>query len=431
MMVAAGDANVRNLRVASPGRARVQTARPRWDAEAGIDLAFAAASVSTISGFNLPGIHAPVFVLFVAVTTLVTAKRYLRPRTLHVFPLPLLIFACIHLLFAFRISPSNGMKFVLQAAFVGLFVWALVARYSQVSMRRYLTFTGVGIVGLLVYVIIYHVSHGKLTSYKLLDDPKAIFNLLPLMLLVLHLGKSRSSKLLFSLLLPIFVTIILLSGERKAYILMALVAPFLLNFRSVSTYLAIFIVALAVPFGLTYDKGGYVERQLSTLTALAQGKVQNTASNESRAMAIEFAWRLFEKNPVVGVGTNGSLIALDREFHITLATHNEWVRVAAENGILGLFFYAATAAWGLVGLLRHRVGNRIRSPSEKLIAFYLFATLILYISFEALDFVVILAFCLTPIVQYLRLDPNDDGAAPAPAAAFGRLGAPAGRVRAA
>jgi O-antigen ligase len=389
------------------GAAAAQVTRSKWDAETATDMLFALASVASITGLNLPGVRAPVFVIFVVLTTLVSAKKLMQLRTLGVFVPPLLVFMCIHLLFAFRISAANGLVFVLQALVVGLFVWAFVTRYSQVSMRRYLTFTGIGMVGLLTYVLIYHFSLGKFAPLKLLDDPKAVFSLLPVMLLVLHFSKARSSKYLGTVLLPLFVALVLLSGERKAYILLALVAPFLVDFRSIGTYLALFVAAAAVPLAMTLDQSGYVERQVSTLGSLAQGEVQETVSNEKRAGAISFAQRLFEENPIIGVGTNGYTAVFDREFRESVGPHNEWVRVAAENGILGLFFYAATVAWGFVGLFRSRVGKRVRSPREKAIAFALFLTLVMYLTFEALDLIVILAFCLTPMVQYLRLDPHD------------------------
>jgi apolipoprotein N-acyltransferase len=66
---------------------------------------------------------------------------------------------------------------------------------------------------------------------------------------------------------------------------------------------------------------------------------------------------------------------------------------------------------GHVGAVRTRVKGRYRSRAEKEAALALVAVLIMYISLEAFDFIVLLAFLLIPFIQYLRLMPQS----PAPA----------------
>jgi O-antigen ligase len=383
-------------------------ARSKWSAEATIDLLFASASVASISGFDLPGLHIPVLVAFVAVIGLVSARRLVRAASLSVFVPPFVAFMCVHLAFAFRVSAANGLLFVEQAFVAVLFVWAFAARYSQVSMRRYLRFTGIGMAGLLIVVLYYHFSRGVFTALKLLNDPKAVFDVLPVMLLVLRFSETRLGRSLYVVLLPIFITAILLSGERKAYILLALIAPFLINLKATATYVGLLVLLLAVPVGISLDRHGYIDRQLSTLASFAEGKTESTISDDKRGWAVAYALKLFEENPLIGVGTNGYHEAAMSDYREVAGTHNEWMRVAAENGLLGLFFYTTTVFWGFVGLFRRRVGSRDRSAREIVISFALFTTFVMYLSFEALDLIVVIAFCMTPIVQYLRLDPRRD-----------------------
>jgi O-antigen ligase len=408
-----GGARVRSAAALDARSSKARLRGVGWDEDAWTDLLFASASVVSISGLDVPlAPHVPIFVAFVALTTLASAKSLVQKRSVGAFVPPLFAFMCVHLTFAFRISVANGVAIVLQAVVVSLFVWAFVTRYSRMSMRRYLAFTGIGMVGMLAYVLGYHFSQGQFTSLKLLDDPKAVFNVLPVMLVVLHFNERRASKYLYAVLLPLFVAAILLSGERKAYILMGLVAPLLLKSRPIATYTALLVaIVLAVSLAMAFDHGGYISGQLGTLSSFAHGRVESTLSDDRREWAIAFARQLFEQHPIIGVGTNGYAAAVGHEFHEVSGAHNEWMRVAAENGIVGLFFYAATVLWGLVGLLRHRVGSRIRSAHEKIIALALLLTFVVYLSFEALDFVVMLSFCLIPVVQYLRLDPEDQSSA--------------------
>ncbi len=377
----------------------------------GRDMLFAAASVALICGVNLPG-KIPLFTAFAVVVFVVSVRRILKSRVIkNLFVPPLIIFLFIHLTFAFRVSASNGLAFVLQAIIVGSFVIAFTNRYSQIGMSRYLQLTGIGMMGLLIFVVVYHITNHVYTSYKLLADPKAVFDLLPLMLLVLRLSDDRSAKILLPLLLPVVVVITLLSGERKAYILLVLFSPFLLNFRSLTTYVLPLILVAVVSAGLSLDRTGYVERQINTFSHLAEGESSKTISDEARSWAIRHAAQTFVDNPIIGVGTNGLSATVDSRIHASTAAHNEWLRVAADNGMVGLFFFVATLIWAIVGLLRTRVGDRSRTRNEKLVAFALFSTLLIYFSFEAYDFIVLTSFVLTPLVQFLRLDPNDAPAA--------------------
>lgn len=371
------------------------------------DVFFAAACVSLICGLRLPAGHVPAFTVFAVIAFTFSFRSLCRSFvTKHLLVPPLLVFVAIHLTSAFRVSNSNGVIFIFQTLVIAAFTAAFVNRYAQLPMARFLRLSGIGMFALLIFVVGYHLAHHRYTSWKLLSDAKAVFDVLPLMLLVLRRSRDPWAKFLFPLLLPAFVALILLSGERKAYILLVLLAPLLLNLRSLNTYVLPLILVIVVSAALSVDKGGYVQRQIKTLTELAQGRTEKTISDDARSWAIQHAAKLFAENPLIGVGTNGYGKTVDPQLHTNSAPHNEWVRVAADNGVSGLLFYGATVLWGFIGIFRKRVGARVRTGDEKRIAYAWFATVVVYLSFEALDFIVMTSFMFTPLVQFLRLDPN-------------------------
>ncbi len=388
---------------AAPGSFRLQgETDSRWR-----DMLFAASVTASVSGLRAPGLHTPVFVLFALAVALASYRSLARLQvSARLFVPPLAVFMVIHLTSAFRLGRSNGQIFVFQAVIVSVFVAAFTIRYSQVSMRRFYTYCGIGLTGLLIYILGWHFAKGRFFSFKFIPDAKAVFDLIPIMLLVLRRSGTPRARTLFLISAPILTVIVLLSGERKAYILLALFAPFLINWRSPVTYILPLIIGLAAPAALTFDKYGYVARQLGTLASFGEGRVAETRSNEQREWAIDYALRLAHDHPVDGVGTNAYTTIVWRHYGKGMGTHNEWMRVLAENGIVGLIFYAATVIFGLIGLFRRRTWGRPRPRNEMLIGFALFTTVVMYLSFEAIDFIVIMAFLFAPMVQFLRLDPR-------------------------
>lgn len=389
---------------AAPATMRLTGEQP----DAWRDLLYAATAVSVISGIRAPHYHWPVFILM---SFLVLAASYRSLLRVHVtarfFVLPLACFFCWHIYEAFRLSRHNGLFFVFQGLSVSIFVLAFANRYSHLSMRRFFVYSGAGYAALFAFVVGYHILHHRIVSYKFLTDGKAVFDMIPVMLVILKMSNLPSSRRTFWICAPIFVLFLFLSGERKAYILLILFSPLFVNFRSPATYILPLILLVCAPVAVSFDRTGYVARQLSTLQAFASGRVQQTGSNQVRASAIRVAWDLFKEHPADGIGTNGFQYEMAFRTGEGDAPHNEWMRVLAENGIVGFTFLAWTVLYGFVGLFRRTTWGRVRSRNEMIVAACLFATLVMYFSFEALKFTVTTAFVLTPFLQYLRLDPNE------------------------
>jgi O-antigen ligase len=394
---------------------RKMTARPASPMSAiqfnAKDALYAATAVAIISGFNIAGTSIPLFSILVIILCALDRNSF-AARTSSVFLVPpLIIFSAIHLGTAFRGGINNGAFFLAQFIIIFAFIWLFVIRYSTIEMSRFNRFFSILAISLLAYVIWWHVSKGQLVSWKRLPDPKAIFSLLPLMIVLTMRSRSALLRQISPALLLTFAAIIFLSGERKAYILLLLFLPLFIRLRSPATYIVPVVALLLIPAAVSLDPTGYLKRQVATIEGFAGGRVVSTASNEGRSAALRITSQIIAEHPIFGVGTHGQYAAAYEFDRNVVAPHNEWVRVAAENGVIGLFFYAATVLWGLVGAVRTRVMGRYRSRAEKEAALALVAVLIMYISLEAFDFIVLLAFLLIPFIQYLRLMPQS----PAPA----------------
>lgn len=376
------------------------------------DALYAIAAIAIISGFNIGATKIPYFSLIVPILCWLDRRSFTSKISPIFFLPPLVIFTLIHLGSSFLGGIGLGLFFIAQFAIIFSFTWLFVVRYSSFDMSLFKLYFSITLALLLAYVIWWHVSQGYMVGWKRLPDPKAIFSLLPLMLVLTTRSHSAFIRRSTPILLVAVAAIIFLSGERKAYFLLLMFLPLLISLRNPATYVVPLVVILFIPVAAALDPTGYLKRQVASVEGFTQGRVVNTISNEDRSDALRMAFQTIREHPILGVGTTEQL-AIAREINRNAAgPHNEWVRVAAENGVIGLFFYAATVIWGLGCTLRPRVLGRYRSRAEREAAFAFALVLIMYISFEAFDFIVLLAFLMIPFIQYLRLTPQVPDPAP-------------------
>jgi hypothetical protein len=375
---------------------------------------YAVGLVLMLSGLNLPH-KIPAFVLLCPIILIAEFRRFANLRySARLLVIPLVLFLGVHVTLAFRMGAGNGLFFFAQAVVVLTYVGGLTLRYSQRSMRGFLGLAGLGVTGLLIYVIIWHIQNHHYVTWKYLNDSKVVFNLLPVTLLVLRKTETPLARRLFPFAMAAFTLAILLSGERKAYILLALTCPFMLSLRNPVVYCLPLALLAATPLVSALDQSGYVQRQIDTLSGFMEGRVVRTVSNDERLHLAEYAASLYRNHPISGVGTGAYTSLYNADYGKGINAHNEWMRVAAENGAIGLFFYGATVIYGVAGLLRRRTWGRPRSVTERQIAAVLLLSCVVYFSFEAYKFIVLSAFCLTPYIQYLSLDPRSRPGPPPP-----------------
>ncbi len=135
-------------------------------------------------------------------------------------------------------------------------------------------------------------------------------------------------------------------GRAKNYILFILLVP---------------VVLVAYTFVVSQTQGKIVERYQ-----------QEGSSN--RDVLIEIGFKIFQKNPFIGVGTGNynTVIVKEELFFVESGAHNEFVRAAAEHGIIGVLLY-----WGFFISLFLVISRR--SDPQKQYAMYFLTLLCLII----------------------------------------------------
>jgi O-antigen ligase len=283
-----------------------------------------------------------------ALAALPLLTRNMSRRSL--LPLPVLAFFAIHVLSAFTVDTTNGAREFVQIAAVCLFVFPFLLTLEQIDVRAFFRCFAGEIVLIVVLNIVWHLWNGHPFGWKLLNDPKSAFLLLPVFLVAaLGIGQRRYAALLTMLTLLVVV----MSGERKAYLvaLAALVISYgLLNWRTVT------IVGLAVgAVGafVIYDPNTYLAHQVASLIApdlpvnvleLSPTSVVESLSNTERAFTFQVGTQQFLLHPVFGVGTNNfdHITAAIYGFlpaYLLVGIHNEFFRVLVENGLVGFLVY--------------------------------------------------------------------------------------------
>lgn len=312
------------------------------------------------SDFALGGI-----VAFLALGALARG-RVRKVRLSHPALIALLAFLGFFVLNAFfSTSVSVGLVEAVQAVELVIVV-LLVAQATRNHERRHVflaTFTiSLGMIAL--YTAWYHVARGEFYNFKSLSQPKLTFGLVAALLVVR--GRSSYEKLphrvRHKVVLCVAILLMVLAGDRKGWIAFLIAVSATLFTRTarprvgsgnqVRTALLLLgvgvFVAVAPLAASALPEDSYTTRQfrsLADLPAMISGQAGTTgsASNESRLFTLELAWSEFRSHPLVGVGPEqfrersrqtGSLADM-----VAKNPHNEYVKVAVENGVIGLALY--------------------------------------------------------------------------------------------
>ena len=96
--------------------------------------------------------------------------------------------------------------------------------------------------------------------------------------------------------------------------------------------------------------------------------------SSGRDVLVEIGFKLFNSNPLVGVGTGNfnSEILKQKLYSQESGAHNEFVRVAAEHGILGIITY-----WGFYLIIFFEIFTRKKTQREYSIYFITFFCLVI------------------------------------------------------
>jgi O-antigen ligase len=403
-------------------------ARPRFSP---VDLLFAATIVSLFLDFKLRtdlGVLRPF--LFMGLACTATSLVLYGTRAL-VLPAVLLAHAAFlawHVACAGMVSGQNALREGLQILSILLFVLALVAHYRARPQNAIMRYTAFLLVGLALYVALWHWQAGFLAGFKHLGEPKAAFIALPAVIAGWLAAKRRG--LIGLAVVLVALVLIVLAGERKALICAALFAVGFAGF-SLARVSAVVVLAPALFLtALALDSTGYVARQIDSIANIGvwenvyaldeEENYPRSMSNAQRQFATELGFSLVSKSPLVGIGTNGFIEVIRSDFrhlprYLQVSIHGEFLRVLVENGLIGLALYltswllAARRLWRTVpfgGLLRG-----LRGPA--LVRVLVFGACLVFSAFESAKSLTFLAFLIPPLLPLMVPDRPAPSRAPA------------------
>jgi len=322
----------------------------------------------------------------------------------------LLLFAGVHVASAFSLRLSNGVRELLQGGLVFAFTLAFAARYSTHPLRQFAAMFAPMAAIIMAYNIGWHLVNGYYWGWKRLDEPKALFDLAPLLVAAWIWTRPRFPAVLGSLLLVGVGLLILLSGERKAYVAFGLALLLLLNPKHPAAYLAPLVGLAGLFVAVEVIDSAYVTRQVQTLlAAVGLGPTPDSISSVMREWQARVGIILFETSPVFGIGTNGFLEVTQREYtsaeYYYVGLHGEFLRILVENGVVGVAVYGAMLLFAASRLLRPAPGQFANSREYRT-ALLWFTSLLVYTSFEgANQLLMVLQFSLA-YVPLLNFGPH-------------------------
>ena len=373
----------------------VRVAGSRW-----IDLIFAAAAATLFFHAEIDltlaqGLHvrAPVNAPLMIFASLITLVGFAKRSSLSAsMSWTLAAFVTVHIVSAFRLGTLNGARELTEATMVFAFALSFGARYSRASIHRFYIFFLPMAAAIMIYNIGWHVSQGFYFMWKRLYNPKALFDLLPLLVAAWLLTRPKFPLVQAFILMMMAGGIILLSGERKAYIAFIIAIALMLNPKNAGSYLVPILAIILVYIGVRVSGSAYVLRQVQTLLAtIGIGPMPDSLSSAERAWQIHLGLLFLRQNPLFGVGTNGFLILSQSLYSANdfsqIGIHGEALRVLVEDGVFGLAVYLAFVISSGAQLLSPRL-RAGRTSGEQRVAVLWFLSLLVYTSFEGSNLLV-------------------------------------------
>lgn len=204
----------------------------------------------------------------------------------------------------------------------------------------------------------------------------------------------KKSLLINIVMLVISSTIMLLSFSRGGlYFLAAVVGLyFLFNAKKMSNY---FILLLLFPVGI------FVYYLVTTTTNGLIEERYGTEGASGRDVLVEVGFKIFSQNPVTGIGTGNFNTEITRLhlYDVESGAHNEFVRVIAEHGILGIITYWSFYIILFVEILR-------RKKIQRDYGIYFFALFCLILVHNALKIglqpAILMVVIATPSYQIIK-----------------------------
>jgi hypothetical protein len=361
-------------------------------------------------------------VLAIASIFLGMLRGFATPRLSAMMLLTIIAYYLLYSLSALFVQLSMGITKITQIFLVFSFLFVAFGYYRTRSTDRVLIIAATLMLLVLCVNVGWHVARGQYVGWKQLNEPKTIFTLMPLLLILLFTRfGDRWKQPLPLLAVTAAGLIIFLSGERKAYIF-AVVALVVWSGPAKIWRYAI-VAALAVPLlwvAASADRTGYLHRQLATLqeptsetnlrdvsvAQLLDERRPTTLSNAEREYTNRVARSMWKQEPLLGIGTNAFELAIKDDLSVPalfrMGIHGGFYRALYENGIFGLALYISLWVVALACLFVTWQSERGSGDSPlrkiKLLAVIM---LLIYVSFESDKGLTVYAICILPFLVAL------------------------------
>ncbi|MDO8288403.1 MAG: O-antigen ligase family protein [Parvibaculum sp.] len=331
-----------------------------------------------------------------------------------------------HVTSAFTVSTDNGLREGLQIALVAVFAYSTASKLEDIDYTKIARLILIGLCIITAFSIIWHINNGQWTGWKRLNDPKATFTFLPLVLGLLVLFADPSERRRHFFMWAILAVIIFLSGERKALVIYGLLTITLFSGGRIVRALPIIAAGYAlVAFLAATVTDPYLERQLRTFLefgetyqsyeGIAQGVAPVSLSNAQRIFTLHVSGEMIASNPILGVGTNAYTDLVRDRFaylpdYMLIGIHGEFLRILAENGIVGFMLYLPIWIFSLLRTIKvlrlFAHAGIITEDQIKILPVIPFLPCFFYTAFEASgthSFVVLIFISLLPEALYYAL----------------------------
>ncbi len=341
--------------------------------------------------------------LFIIGFSILIVKSNFKKEDFHFKPIGILIlFFLLEVLNGFfsekaiitRAIQSNTLALLLPA------IWASFYKFSPTMINKLMDNIRLATIFLAGIVLVAHLQ-GKI-DYGGVSSSEASNSLAPvqlsgylgtgcsLFLISIFNTFDKRSKLIQSIVFVLIVTLMVLTFSRGGVYFLAFVTLLYMMFNR-TNFGAYFKFLIFIPIGLIIynfvvdETGGKIIDRYK-----AKG-----ASNREELVLIGLY--IFSENPVIGIGTGNynTYIKKNRLFTVESGVHNEFIRAAAEHGIIGILLY-----WGFFIALLVTILRRPKPAKDFGMYFLVLFFLItihngLKISIQ--PFILILAIAIVPI----------------------------------
>ncbi len=256
-------------------------------------------------------------------------------------------------------------------------MWASYNDFKPVLINKFLS--NIKIAGVLLSGIVFVAHVTGSIDYGLFSNSEASNGLAPVQLSgylgfvciifflsIMNVEEKENKTVNLIIFSTVLIMMVLTFSRGGVYFLLAVVLLYIYyNKNKMGNYFK--LVGLIPVFYILYtvvvDKTG--------------GKIVERYEQEgtsNRDVLVDIGFQLFWKNPIFGVGTGNYNIAIMKEhlFSQNSGAHNEFVRAAAEHGIIGIFFY-----WTFFLMLFLNINRRPQPQKQYAMYFLALFTLII------------------------------------------------------